>query len=389
MNNPTVQDVFIRFYKDFLDYYIPSTRQVKAATHIINCKTGAYGSTMSVCECCGHKEFHHNSCRDRACPMCQEFQKEKWLDAQREFLLDTDYYHIVFTVPHNLNPIFYCNQRSMYTLLFQSAADALTELAADSKYLGAKTGFISILHTWGSNMEYHPHLHLLSLSGGLSDERYWCDKENDYFLPVKVLSSLFRGKFLAGFKSMIREETLVFEGSSQKYRNHYELQGLIDECYQKGWVAFIKESFAGAETVMEYLGRYTHRIAISNSRIISMNDNNVTIKVKDYKNGGVWKELVLSGVEFIRRFLMHVLPKRFVKIRHYGLLGNRSKRNKIPICRNLMGCKKYLSKLKGLENVEIMKILYGIDMAKCPHCGGMQMTKQVKLKMNQKLCNTA
>jgi len=184
MDNVNIQDVFLKFYPEYLETYSPSARQAKTAFHIMNCKTGAYGSNISVCDSCGYVEFHHNSCRDRGCPMCQELPKEKWLDAQREDLLDTAYYHIVFTTPHELNPVFYCNQREMYSLLFHSAAETLLELAADEKYFGAVPGFISILHSWGSAMEYHPHLHILSIGGGLAGERYWCEKKDGFFLPA-------------------------------------------------------------------------------------------------------------------------------------------------------------------------------------------------------------
>ena len=388
MDKISIQDVFLKFYPEYLDEYSPSARQAKTAFHIINCKTGAYGSNISVCDSCGHVEFHHNSCRDRSCPMCQELPKEKWVDAQREDLLDTAYYHIVFTTPHELNPVFYCNQREMYGLLFRSAAETLLELAADEKYLGAVPGFISILHTWGSAMEYHPHLHLLSIGGGLAEERCWCEKKDGFFLPTEVVSSLFRGKFLAGLRELMEENGLIFEGEAAKYRNRYEFQELLDVCYKKNWVTFLKESFAGAETVMEYLGRYTHRIAISNSRIVSMDEETVTFKVRDYKNGGIWKEMTLRGVEFIRRFLMHVLPKGFVKIRHYGLLSNRNKKEKISFCRNVIGCRKYLSKLKELDHAGLMKALYDIDVNKCTCCGGRVKIHNVR-SLNRILLNTA
>jgi len=388
MDKTSIQGVFLKFYPEYLEEHSPSARQAKTAFHIMNCKTGAYGSNISACGSCGHREFHHNSCRDRGCPMCQELPKEIWLDAQREDLLDAAYYHIVFTTPHELNPVFYCNQKEMYGLLFRSAAETLLELAADEKYLGAVPGFISILHTWGSAMEYHPHLHILSIGGGLTGEGCWCEKKDGFFLPAEVVSPLFRGKFLAGLRTLMEEDGLIFAGEATKYRNRYEFQELLDVCYKKNWVTFLKESFAGAETVMEYLGRYTHRIAISNSRILSMDEETVTFKVRDYKNGGIWKEITFPGVEFVRRFLMHVLPKGFVKIRHYGILGNRNKKEKIPFCRNVIGCQKYLSRLKGLDYARLMKLLYDIDVNKCPCCGG-RVTIHNDRRLNRKFLNTA
>lgn len=379
MSDMTIQDIFLRFYPDYLDQYTPSPKQAQTAMHIMNCKTGAYGSNISTCDFCGHVEYHHNSCRDRGCPMCQELPKEQWLDAQRENLLDTTYYHVVFTVPHALNPIFYCNQEEMYGLLFRSVSEVLLELSDDKKYLDARTGFTSILHTWSSNMRYHPHLHLLVMGGGLSDDRCWHERRDGFFLPVRVVSKLFRGKFLSGLKELC-DKGLTYEGAAKKYRNHYEFQNLIDTCYAKEWVPFLRESFAGAETVLEYIGRYTHRMAISNSRILAVDDSHVTFGGKDYRNGGAWKEETVSGIEFIRRFLMHVLPKRFVKIRHYGLLGNRNKAERIPICRNLIGCRKYLARLKGLGTSEVLKVLYGIDVNKCPCCGGKVRSENSRQK---------
>jgi len=296
---------------------------------------------------------------------------------QREDLLDAPYYHLVATLPHELNPIIYCNQKELYGLLFRSASETVLELASDSKYLGLKPGFISILHTWPSDMRYHPHLHLLILGGGLGDDCCWREKGNDFFLPVEVISPVFRGKFLAGLKELRGFNHLVYAGQAKKYQNYYEYQELLNTCYKKNWVVYCKESFAGAESVLEYIGRYTHRIAISNSRILSKDDRNVTFKVKDSKKRGTWKEVTVTGVEFIRRYLMHVLPIRFVKIRHYGLWSNRNKKTRITLCRNLIGCKTYLSRLKCLDSSGILKELYGIDVSICSCCGGPLRSRQV------------
>lgn len=286
MNNPTVQEVFEAFYDDYLDCYRPSARQAKTAFHI-----------------------HHNSCRDRNCPMCQEIPKEKWIDRQKEDILDAPYFHVVFTLPHELNALIYCNQKELYGLLYRASAETLMELAADSKYL-------------------------------------------------------------AGLKELIKSRKLKYEGGAAIYGNYYELQNLIDTCYHKEWIPYCKETFPDAWAVLEYLGRYTHRIAISNSRIVKLTDQEVTYMVKDYRNGGRWKELTVSGVEFIRRFLMHVLPKRFVRLRHYSLLSNRVKKDKMTLCRNLLGCRQYLSKLKGLDTAGVIYQLFGVDIRVCPICGG-------------------
>lgn len=365
----TMQDVLNSFYPKYLEKYVPNARQQKAATHIINCKTGAYGANVSWCGECGYTKIHYNSCRDRSCPMCQALANEMWVDAQNEFVLDIDYYHLVFTCPADLNPLIYCNQKEIYALFFEAAADTVMELSKDPKHLGATPGFISILHTWGSNLSYHPHIHLLSTCGGLDAERIWHQNGNGYFLPGKAMAALFKGKFLSGIKKLHDDGRLCYEGEAERYRNRYEYQELIDQCYEKNWVTDIRESFAGAETVMHYLGRYTHRIAISNSRILSMDETSVTFRVKEYNDGGKWKELKLDGVEFVRRFLMHVPPKGFVRIRHYGLLSNHNKRELIPVRRNLIGCRKFLCRFRKNDKMAAIKILYKKDISICPHCG--------------------
>lgn len=369
VNNPTMQEILRQFYPKYLDVYTPNERQAKAAHHILNCKTGAYGANISKCEQCGHIQYHNNSCRDRSCPMCQALSNELWVDAQREHVLDIDYYHLVFTCPSELNPLIYCNQKELYPLFFHASAETVLELSRDTEHLGGTPGFISIMHTWGSNLSYHPHIHTIATCGGLDAERHWHQKNNGFFLPGKALAKLFKGKFLAGLKELHDTGKLCYEADAAKYRNHYEYQKLLNICYEKNWVTDIRESFAGAETVMHYLGRYTHRIAISNNRILRMDENSVTIRVKDYKNGGGWKELTLEGVEFIRRFLMHIPPKGFVRIRHYGILSNHNKRRLIPICRNLIGCREFLRRFRKDDKVKAIKILYKKDATVCPYCG--------------------
>lgn len=370
MSEVTIQDIFSRFYAGYLDNYTPSAVQAKTAAHILNCKTGAYGSNISTCSNCGHMEFHHNSCRDRCCPMCQAYLKEVWVDAQKESLLAAPYYHVVFTLPHELNPLMYNNQKELYNLLFRASTETVMDLAEDEKYLGARTGIISVIHTWGSGLSYHPHLHLIVLGGGLDSDKNWAAKNSGFFLPVRGMSAVFQGKFMSGLKSLAKESRLSYTGTAAKYRNRFEFKGLLDACYGKQWVPYCKEPFSGAGCVLEYLGRYTNRIAIGNGRIASMDENTVTYMAKDYKQGGKWKKATVSGVEFIRRYLMHVPPKRFVRVRHYGLLSARNKNTKIPLCRNLIGCQKYLSGLKGLDAAQILLKLYGFDIYKCPCCGG-------------------
>lgn len=370
MSKPTVQDIFLRFYPKYLEKHTPSLLQSKVANCIINCKTGAYGANISVCEDCGHLQIHYNSCRNRCCPMCQALPKEKWMDKRREDVLEAPYFHVVFTVPQELNPLIYSNQQLLYDVMYHSVSSTINELTEDSKHLGAKVGYICVLHTWGSEMNYHPHIHVILLGGGLTPKNQWRDKGEEFFLPVIVMSKLFRGKYLDELKKLWDTQKLQFHGSSEKYRNHYSFKELLDICYKKDWIPHCKKTFNGAQSVINYLGKYTHRIAISNHRIIRMDDNTVTYYVKDYREEGKWKACTISGIEFIRRFLMHVPPKRFVRIRHYGLLCTRSKAKHLPLCRNLLGCKQYLSKLKDMEAPQMLETLYGIKVTVCKCCGG-------------------
>ena len=368
-DRPTMRDVLRKFYPGYLDSYVPNAQQEKVVRHILNCKTGAYGVNVSRCSSCGHVQFHNNSCRDRSCPMCQALSNELWIDAQNEHVLDIDYYHIVFTCPSELNPLIYSNQKELYSLFFHTVAETVMELSGNPAHLGGTPGFISVMHTWSSSLSYHPHIHVLCTGGGLDADGNWNQKREGYFLPGKAIAKVFKGKFLSGLKELHKEGKLCYAGEAEKYRNHYEYRDLMDRCYQKDWVTDIRESFTGAESVMHYLGRYTHRIAISNSRILRMDEKNVTFRVKDYRNGGVWKELTLDGVEFVRRFLMHVPPRRFVRIRHYGLLSNQKKRRLIPLCRNLIGCQEFLRRFRKDDKVRAIRILYKIDVTKCPNCG--------------------
>lgn len=378
----TVQDVFDQFYPSYEKTHPVSARQRKTAYHIMNCKTGAFGVNVSFCEDCGSIRLHNNSCRNRCCPMCQEFSKEKWIDAQKENVLDAPYYHVVFTVPEELNSVIYCNQKLLYDALYHAASATLKELAEDSKYLGADIGYICILHTWGSALNYHPHIHTIVLGGGLDKKNKWKDTGGSFFLPYGVISKIFRGKYLEDLKHLWKKSKLEFHGSATKYKNSYEFKELLNTCYSKKWVSYCKETFNGAQSVISYLGKYTHRIAISNYRIKSMTENTVTYTVKDYKNEGRWKEKTVSGEEFIRRFLMHVPPKGFVRIRHYGLLSTRNKKKKITHCRNLLGCKKYISELKTLDVVSIIKTLYNIDVCRCSSCGGKMISEKKLVKVS-------
>lgn len=363
-----VQTIFQQFYPAFAQNHHVSFDEDKAAQAISRCKTSALGANVSVCEDCGHIHIHNNSCRNRSCPCCQSVPREKWIDKRRTEVLEAPYFHVVFTVPEELNPIFYANKALLYDLLYRSSADTLLELAKDKKYLGAKVGFLSAIHTWGQNLSYHPHIHCIVLGGGLTSDLKFVRSGSDFLFPVRVVSRLFRGKFMASLKSLFSAGRLSFSGSSDKFKDSQSFQALIDLLYKKEWIPHLKKTFAGADSVIEYLGRYTHRVAISNSRILRVSPDGITFRYKDYKTGKP-STLTLEPFEFIRRFLMHVLPSGFVKLRYYGLFASRFKNKLLTICRVLTKSRPRVPRLKGLSSAEIIYLLFGIDPSKCSCCG--------------------
>ena len=325
-----IQDMFKKFYPQYRECYTPFNQQAKAALDIIDCKTAALGGNAYKCQECGHIEVRYNSCRNRHCPMCQGVNKAVWVDKRSKDILNAPYFHVVFTMPQELHSLIYQNQKVLYDLMYKAVQETLLELSQDPKYLGAQIGFFSLLHTWSQDLHYHPHIHTVVLAGGLTKLNQWRNTSQKFFIPVKVLSKKFRGKYLHYLKQYYHQDLLEFYGSAEEYRNPNNFQSLIDQCYTKNWYSYTKKTFSGPLAVVSYLGNYTHRIAISNTRIVSMNEDTVTLTVKD-KDRSKTKTLTLDGVEFVRRFLMHILPKGFVKIRHYGLLANRNKKTKLKL----------------------------------------------------------
>lgn len=364
----TIQSVLCRFYPAYRELYEPSLQQVKAALNIIRCRTNALGGHIQKCDKCDHLVVHYNSCRDRHCPMCQGLTNAVWVDKRSRDILNAPYFHVVFTMPQELHALIYQNQTLLYSLFYRAVAETLQELSWDEKYLGAQAGFLSLLHTWGQDLHYHPHIHTVLLAGGLTKLNQWRSSSKKFFIPVKVLSKKFRGKYLYYLKQHYHQDQLKFYGDAEKYSDPKSFQELIDRCYAKDWYTYTKRTFSGPLAVLKYLGNYTRRIAISNSRVVSVNEDTVTISIKDYKEAGKRKETSLDGAEFIRRFLMHVLPKGFVKIRHYGILANRNKKNKFELCRKLSFSPTYKPKYEGLTTVEILCLLVGKDVTVCPVC---------------------
>ena len=377
-NEITIQDVFHQFLPEYSETHLFTTEQHMAALCISKCRTAEMGANISECESCHKKYIHYNSCKNRHCPMCQGMEVDEWIDKQQENVLDVPYFHTVFTIPEELYSLVYSNQKLLYDALYHAAHLTMTELSSDPKHLGAKIGYICVLHTWGSRMNYHPHLHTIVLGGGLDSTNRWKDKGKKFFFPVKVMSTVFKKHYLKELKLLRESGKLQYFGTSQKLQNHYTFKELLDTLYAKEWVVYTKEAFNGANSVIKYLGRYTHRIAISNRRIISMTSETVTYLAKDYKNGGRMVPYTVKGTEFLRLFLMHVLPKGFVRIRHYGILSCRSKKEKMDLCRKLLNGTQYLSKLRNKTVAEKLQILYQKDICKCEKCGGKLLSFRLR-----------
>lgn len=367
-----IQEIFKISYSEYCDHYNPSAVQNKAAFSIMNCKSGKLGCNLSVCKDCGHLEVHNNSCRNRNCPCCQGLLKELWIDARKSEVIDSPYFHVVFTLPAELNPLIYCNQALLYSLMHKCASETLLELSADKKYLGATPGIIQILHTWGQELNFHPHIHCIITGAGLTKAKQLMKSRSTFFIPVKVLGKMFRGKFLDQLQLLLRNQKLHFSNSCLRLKNSYEWNEFKNSLYCKDWIPYIKETFNGFGNAIDYLGRYTHRIAISNSRIKSITDTHTIFSAKDYKTGEQ-KLVTVTHMEFLRRFLMHVLPSGFQKIRYYGFLNNRSKKINLKLIEKLTGKTFFQSKYVSMSHDELLQSLWNINVHLCCKCGCSSM----------------
>jgi hypothetical protein len=335
------------------------------------CRTAALGGHKDRCDHCGHLEISYNSCRNRHCPQCQTLRKEKWIEARSEDLLPIEYFHVVFTLPSELNPLVSVNRKLLYDLLFRSVSETLMELANDPKHLGAEIGSIGILHTWGQNLMDHPHLHCIVTGGGLSSDRSrWVSSRKRFFIPVRVMSALFKGKFLDLLKKCFKSDALLFPDRIRHLKPPQDFERFRTQLYRKKWIVYCKPPFDGAQGVLGYLGRYTHRIAISNNRILNSCNGNVSFLWRDYADQNRQKTMTLKADEFIRRFLLHVLPSRFVRIRHFGLLANRKRKDTIALCRKILGEGKTVTQRNPREETwqEQLFRICGIDVTTCPVC---------------------
>jgi hypothetical protein len=343
VSRPTVEvaDIFRAQGKNFIDRHRNTIRfqQLKVMRAIMHCRTAALGGHIDICpRCGGDKTISYNSCRNRHCPKCQTQARQRWIDARKQELLQTRYFHAVFTLPHELHALILQNEAELYNLLFRTVADTLLEVAANPEHLGADIGFFGILHTWGQNLLFHPHIHCVIPGGGLSpDHSQWIHPRYSFFLPIKVLSKVFRGKFIDGLKRMHRAGRLTFAGSIQPMSEPKCFAAFLRTLFRQDWVVYAKPAFGGPEQVVRYLGRYTHRVAISNHRLVSFDGSNVTFRWRDYARGNKQRLMTVSAEEFIRRFLVHVLPKGLVRIRHFGFMANYQRSSSLDLCRQRLG----------------------------------------------------
>ena len=350
---------FLQRFKAILSY-----QQLKACRAIERCRTAALGGHKDKCEHCQYEApISYNSCRSRCCPKCQAHARRLWLEAQRRDLLNTNYFHVVFTVPHELNPLSLTSRRPFLDLLFDASSQTLLEVARDPKRLGAEIGFLAILHTWSSNLLPHYHIHAVVPAGGLSaDHQRWIHTSHPLFLlPIRVLRRVFREKFLAGLRQLYRKDLLNLRGPAAQFRDSAWFEQLMEKLGKKKWYVHAEPPFGGPEHVLRYLGRYTHRMAISNHRITAFDGERVSFRWRDYAHGGKQRIMTLDAVNFLCRFFLHVLPKGFVRIRHYGLLSNRFRKQLLPLARTLLAA-------QGREPLPPPP-MPDSDLWHCPRCG--------------------
>ena len=374
MSNFKIQKIWQDSYEDYCHAgHFQSDEHKKASRSILACKSGRLGINVSECTECGHMEFHKNSCRNRNCPNCQAVLKEVWVDQRRAEVMDAPYFHVVFTLPHELNPLMFCNQKLLYGLLHKCCAQTILELSADRKYLGAQPGIIQVLHTWNQELGYHVHMHCIISGGGLTTDHRIRRSSAKFFIPVRVLRDKFKGKYLSLLNICYQKGELVFSSSCSTLQDPCVWKAFKNSLYEKDWCPYIKETFNGFGNAIEYLGRYTHRVAISNNRILAVMETEVSFSARGKKPGDPKREITISHEEFIRRFLMHVLPTGFQKIRYYGFLNNRMKSRNLKIIFRIQGGQRFRKRYAGLSMAELLKAVWNIDLSICPECGCASM----------------
>lgn len=373
-----VADVFRRYGPAFRKAHRLSIAQRRVMRAIECCRTAALGGHVEKCERCGHTRISFNSCRNRHCTKCQSLAKARWLDAQQQHLLPCEYFHVVFTIPKSVAAIAFQNRAVVFNILFRAAAQTLQSIARDPRHLGAEIGLLAVLHSWGQTVQFHPHIHCVVPGGGLSlDGERWVACRPGFFLPVKVLSRRFRTLFLTALGQAFRDGELNFFSELKPLAERRKFTELLASARRTEWIVYAKRPFGGPQQVLDYLGRYTHRVAISNDRLLSMEDGTVCFRWKDYRHSSRQKIMAIAAGEFIRRFLLHVLPTGFVRIRRYGLLGNRHCAAKLALCRRLLGADE--AKPQPDARIEDYRIRYealtGASLIACPICRSGRMIR--------------
>lgn len=363
-----LQHVFSRFADSFLDSHPVHMEGIKATKAIVKCRTAAMGGHVDQCDSCDDVKVSYNSCRNRNCPKCGNLKKEQWILDRTSELLPVSYFHTVFTVPHELNPLFLVNPKIMCTLLFKAASETLSKLALDPKFLGAQVGVTMVLHTWGQNLSFHPHVHCIVPGGGLSPAGCsFVRSKKKFFIPVRVLSKVFRGKFLSLLKKAIDQQKVQPTCESIHDADPSFFSSLLVSLYEKDWVVYCKKPFKTPHHVVQYLSRYTHKTAIYNNRLHSMDEQSVTFRYRDYKDDSKVKSMKLQAMEFMRRFMMHVLPSGFQRIRYCGFLSNCNRKTKLQKCLRLT--RTPLKPKVKLTAMELIMKMTGKDISVCS-CGG-------------------
>jgi len=380
---PEMADIFCKYGKAYIESHPMPLEHYKIMNAIVICRTAALGGHIEICDSCGKEQNSYNSCRNRHCPKCQALTKTRWLEARQAELLPIPYFHNVFTLPHELNLVILYNKKIMLDILFRAVSATLNEFAENpkSRYKeGGKIGFTSILHTWDQKLLDHFHLHCVIPAGYLShDGKRWVHSKKNFLFSVKALSKVFRGKFIEQMKKAFQQNDLIFPGKIADIGTDAGFRKLKKQLFSKEWVVYSKQPFGGPKQVLEYLGRYTHRVAISNNRILDMGNDIVTFSYKDRKNDNAKITMPLNANEFIRRFLLHTLPKKFMRIRHCGFLANRCKKGDLLICRKILGQNNIPDNLSNKSAKELMLELTGLDISTCPFCKKGKLNKMLKI----------
>jgi hypothetical protein len=372
-------DVFSQHAEAFLQKHSLCASQFKAFNDIIHCRSSYFGGHLEQCNHCGHTRPAYNSCSNRHCPKCQFVKKEKWVDQLASHLPSVKHFHLVFTIPACLHKLFYINQTECYNLMFKASGKALLQTAANPRFLGAQAGAVAVLHTWGQTLTYHPHIHMIVPAGGLSaDWMEWVHSGNKFFLPVKVLSRVFRSILCKYLEEAIGNQKIKLPESEPDFGK------TLSKCFKKNWVVYCEKPFSDNQNLIGYLGNYTHRVAISNHRLLSCDENKVSFSYKDYSVGGLQKTMSLDSHEFIRRFLRHVLPSGFCKIRYFGFMALCNRSDQLQACYSLIPQASYLPALSGLSALEIVRLLTNLDPLFCPKCkqGMMKPVKTSGIEIN-------